>query len=76
MIDEHNLKKFMLFRGSQIKPEKYETRNCYPKQSKEIFEAMERKLNELIQCKLFSLKKIRKKDFNIGYFVLINILYY
>lgn len=42
----------MLDRGNPITLEKYETRNCYPKQNKEIFEALDKKLNELIQCKL------------------------
>ncbi|XP_014474298.1 PREDICTED: histone deacetylase 6 isoform X1 [Dinoponera quadriceps] len=37
------------YKGSPTKPEKYETRNCYPKLNKEIFEALDKKLNELIQ---------------------------
>lgn len=39
------------FRGSAFKPDKYETRNCYPTQSKEVLEAIDKKLNELILCK-------------------------
>ncbi|KYM93108.1 Histone deacetylase 6 [Atta colombica] len=39
----------MTFKGSEIKLEKYDTRNCYPIQSKETLEVMEKKLNELIQ---------------------------
>jgi len=38
-------------RGNEVRPEKYETRNCYPTQSKEVLDVMEKKLNELIQCK-------------------------
>ncbi|CAL1678585.1 unnamed protein product [Lasius platythorax] len=36
------------YKGSIFKPDKYETRNCYPTQSKEVLEVMEKKLNELI----------------------------
>ncbi|XP_011060055.1 PREDICTED: histone deacetylase 6 isoform X4 [Acromyrmex echinatior] len=39
----------MTFKGSEVKLEKYDTRNCYPVQSKETLEVMEKKLNELIQ---------------------------
>lgn len=39
------------FRGSEIKPEVYETRNCYPVQSKETIELIEKQLNAIIQCK-------------------------
>lgn len=42
---------FPVFRGSEVKPDKYETRNCYPTQNKETLEIMEKKLNELIQCR-------------------------
>ncbi|XP_018305057.1 histone deacetylase 6 isoform X2 [Mycetomoellerius zeteki] len=37
------------FKGNEVKLEKYDTRNCYPVQSKETLEVVERKLNELIQ---------------------------
>ncbi|KAL0119653.1 hypothetical protein PUN28_007827 [Cardiocondyla obscurior] len=37
------------YRGSEVKLDKYETRNCYPVQSKETLETIEKKLNELIQ---------------------------
>lgn len=49
----------MCFRGSEVKPEKYDTRNCYPKQSTEVFEALDKKLNELIQCKTLLLVYIK-----------------
>ncbi|XP_029038711.1 histone deacetylase 6 isoform X3 [Osmia bicornis bicornis] len=39
----------VIFRGSSVKPEIYETRNCYPVQSKETIEAIEKQLNILIQ---------------------------
>ncbi|KAG5344016.1 HDAC6 deacetylase, partial [Acromyrmex charruanus] len=39
----------MTFKGSEVKLEKYDTRNCYPVQSKETLEVVEKKLNELIQ---------------------------
>ncbi|KAG5326611.1 HDAC6 deacetylase, partial [Pseudoatta argentina] len=39
----------MMFKGSEVKLEKYDTRNCYPVQSKETLEVVEKKLNELIQ---------------------------
>jgi len=42
---------YICFRGSEVKPDKYETRNCYPIQNKETLEIVEKKLNELIQCK-------------------------
>lgn len=42
---------FIYHRGSSVKTEIYETRNCYPVQSKETIEAIEKQLNILIQCK-------------------------
>ncbi|XP_025261717.1 histone deacetylase 6 isoform X2 [Camponotus floridanus] len=36
------------YKGNDFKPDKYETRNCYPKQSKEVLEVIDKKLNELI----------------------------
>ncbi|XP_050461613.1 histone deacetylase 6 isoform X2 [Cataglyphis hispanica] len=36
------------YKGSIFKPDKYETRNCYPTQSKEVLEMIDKKLNELI----------------------------
>ncbi|XP_018376605.1 PREDICTED: histone deacetylase 6 isoform X2 [Trachymyrmex cornetzi] len=39
----------MTFKGSEVKLEKYDTRNCYPVQSKETLEVVEKKLDELIQ---------------------------
>ena len=49
-INNINIISKCVIRGSIYKPDKYETRNCYPTQSKEILGAMEKKLNELIQC--------------------------
>ncbi|XP_029174654.1 histone deacetylase 6 [Nylanderia fulva] len=37
------------YKGSIYTPDKYETRNCYPTQNKEVLETIEKKLNELIQ---------------------------
>ncbi|EZA54635.1 histone deacetylase 6 isoform X1 [Ooceraea biroi] len=37
------------YKGSEVKPEKYETRNCYPIQSKEVLDTTEKKLDKLIQ---------------------------
>lgn len=37
------------FKGTDIKPEVYETRNCYPTQNKEVIEMIEKQLNTLIQ---------------------------
>lgn len=42
------------FRGNEIKFDKYETRNCYPIQTKEATDIIEKQLNELIQCKILS----------------------
>nr|XP_012150675.1 PREDICTED: histone deacetylase 6 isoform X3 [Megachile rotundata] len=39
----------VIFKGTNIKPEIYETRNCYPVQNKETVEAIEKQLNVLIQ---------------------------
>ncbi|XP_012219597.1 histone deacetylase 6 isoform X2 [Linepithema humile] len=36
------------YKGSEVKPDKYDTRNCYPVQSTEVFDAMDKKLNDLI----------------------------
>ncbi|KAK9306620.1 hypothetical protein QLX08_002802 [Tetragonisca angustula] len=37
------------FKGTDIKPEMYETRNCYPIQNKDVIEMIEKQLNTLIQ---------------------------
>ncbi|XP_017758802.1 PREDICTED: histone deacetylase 6 isoform X2 [Eufriesea mexicana] len=37
------------FKGSDVRPEVYETQNCYPVQSKEVIEIIEKQLNALIQ---------------------------
>ncbi|XP_076621765.1 histone deacetylase 6 isoform X1 [Colletes latitarsis] len=39
----------VIFKGSDIRPEVYETSNCYPVQSKEVIELIEKQLNMLIQ---------------------------
>ncbi|EFN88230.1 Histone deacetylase 6 [Harpegnathos saltator] len=38
----------VIYKSNQIKPEKYETRNCYPKQNKEDVEVIDKKLDELM----------------------------
>lgn len=47
------------YKGSEIRLDKYDTRNCYPVQSKETLEGVEKKLNELIQ--LTNLRKAPHK---------------
>ncbi|XP_028048601.1 histone deacetylase 6 isoform X2 [Monomorium pharaonis] len=49
----------VMYKGSEVKPDKYDTRNCYPVQSKETLETVDKKLNQLIQ--LTSLRKAPHK---------------
>ena len=43
-----------VFKGSDIRQEAYETRNCYPVQSKDVIESIENQLNALIQLTTLS----------------------
>lgn len=42
-----------LYRGEVYKPDIYQTRNCYPVQSKDTLEELDKKLDSLIKCKSF-----------------------
>ncbi|XP_076238215.1 histone deacetylase 6 isoform X2 [Calliopsis andreniformis] len=45
---DHHLP-LVIFKGDEIRPEVYQTRNCYPVQSKEVLELLEKQLNAIIQ---------------------------
>lgn len=45
----------VIFRGSDVKPTVYETRNCYPVQSSETFRLLDERLDELIKSKFSKL---------------------